>query len=147
MDYKEEIDIFEQYLKQNGLKYSKQRVDIMAIFLAGEHHMTAEDLYRAVNRVNSKIGIATIYRTLNLLCKSGLCREIKLDDGVSRYEHLHDHAHHDHLICLSCRKLIEVYSPGIEELQEHLAKENGFQLKYHKLEMYGVCKSCRSDPI
>ena len=90
-----------------------------------------------------EIGIATVYRTLKLLKESGLCKEIRLDDGVTRYEHLYKHDHHDHLICSECGDLIEVLDPEIETLQKKLAKKHGFRIDSHKLEIYGTCRECR----
>jgi Fur family ferric uptake transcriptional regulator len=97
-----------------------------------------------VKKKNPSIGTATIYRTLKLLRESGLCRELKLDDDTKRYEHLYGHEHHDHIICTSCGRLVEVLEPEIEKLQEKLAKTHGFLIKNHKLEMYGLCKRCSS---
>ena len=81
---------------------------------------------------------------MKLLSEAGLCRELQLEDGTTRYEHLYNHKHHDHLICTKCGKFIEIESPQIEALQEKLAKENGFVLLKHRLELYGICSTCNN---
>ena len=114
-------------------------------FLKTEKHLTADELHRLIQKRVPSIGIATVYRTLKLLKECGLSREIRLDDGVTRYEHLYNHEHHDHLICSECGRLVEVFDPEIEKLQEKLAKKHNFKISSHKLEIYGLCSKCRGN--
>ena len=144
MAFEEEQKIFDDYVRNKGLKQSGQRKDILLTFLKTEKHLTADELYRLVKRKNSAIGTATVYRTLKLLSESGLCREFRLDDGTARYEHLYGHDHHDHLICTSCGGFEEVLDPEIEKLQEKLARKHGFKISNHKMEIYGTCRKCRN---
>jgi Fur family ferric uptake transcriptional regulator len=142
MAFEEEEKIFDDFLRTRGLKHSEQRRDILKTFLETEKHLKADELDELVKKVNPSIGRSTVYRTLKLFRESGLCRELKLDDGTSRYEHLYGHEHHDHLICKSCGNLHEVYDHEIERLQENLAKKHGFMITSHKLVMYGICSKC-----
>ena len=144
MKNKKEIDLFEDYIRSKNLRQSEQRIQVLEVFLKSEKHLTADELYRMVKKKNPSIGTATVYRTLKVLRESGLCRELKLDDGTTRYEHLYGHKHHDHLVCTHCGSLVEVVDPEIEKMQIKLAKAHGFYIKSHKLEMYGICKRCRS---
>ena len=144
MPYEKEGKIFEGYIRKKNLKHSEQRMQILQIFLRTERHLTADELYRIVKKKFPTIGYATIYRTLKLLCACGICGELRLEDGTTRYEHLYGHEHHDHLICIKCGTFVEVMSPEIEVLQEKLTKERGFILKRHRLQMYGICKRCKS---
>lgn len=144
MSFNEEERIFDDFVKSKGLKNSEQRRDILRAFLGTEKHLTVDELHKLVKKKYLSIGTATVYRTLKLLRESGLCREFKLDDGASRYEHLYGHKHHDHLVCESRGRLIEVFNPEIERLQEKLAKSHGFKITSHKLEIYGVCNNCRN---
>lgn len=137
-----EIDIFTNYLNDKGQKLTSQRKTILNVFLNSAHHISAEELYDMLKQDNPAIGLATVYRTLKLLCECGLAIEIRLSDGITRYEHLFNHEHHDHLICLQCGKIIEVVEPGIEELQQKLAQKNGFMVLNHRMELYGICKEC-----
>jgi Fur family ferric uptake transcriptional regulator len=147
MPYKKEQEVFEDYIRSKGLKHTGQRMEILENFLKTERHLTADELYRMVTKKNPSIGYATIYRTVKLLCECGLCRELRLEDGITRYEHLYGHEHHDHLICVNCGTFIEVMDPEIEKLQERLAKQKGFILKRYRLEMYGICKGCRKQDV
>jgi Fur family ferric uptake transcriptional regulator len=144
MAFEEEQKIFNDYVQSRGLKQSGQRKDILLTFLKTEKHLTADELYRLVKKRNPSIGTATVYRTLKLLRESGLCREFRLDDGTTRYEHLYNHKHHDHLICSICGSLVEVLDPEIEKLQDKLAKAHGFTVSRHKMEIYGICRKCRN---
>lgn len=140
---REEEKIFEDYLVTKNLKQSEQRKEISHIFLNVDKHLTANELYRIVQKKYPKVGYATIYRTLRLLCESGLCRELKFEDGTARYEHLYGHRHHDHLICTKCGRFVEVVDSEIERLQEKLAKQHGFYPERHRMELYGVCRKCK----
>ncbi len=144
MAYEEEEKIFDDFVKKKGLKHSDQRRGILRQFLKTERHLTADELYRLVKKKNPAIGFATIYRTLKLLCECGLSRELKLENGSLRYEHLYGHEHHDHLVCMKCGNFIEVMNLEIEKLQERLAKKEGFMLQGHKLLLYGICRECKS---
>ena len=143
MAFEEENKIFDQYVRSKGLKQSSQRKEVLWTFLKTEKHLTADELHRLVKKKIPAIGIATVYRTLKLLKESGLGREIKLEDGITRYEHLYNHEHHDHLVCSGCGSLTEVLDPEIEKLQDKLARKHGFKIDSHKLEIYGTCKQCR----
>ena len=135
--------MFENYLASENLKHSRQRSDILHIFLNIDRHVTAEELYRVVRRRYPGIGYATVYRTLKLLADCGLCRELKFDRGAARYEHLYDHKHHDHLICTKCGVMVEIIEPGIEDMQTKIFARYGFHPERHKMELYGVCRKCR----
>jgi Fur family ferric uptake transcriptional regulator len=140
---REEEKIFEDYLATKNLKQSEQRKEILHIFLNIDKHLTANELYRIVQKKYPKVGYATIYRTLRLLRESGLCRELKFEDGTARHEHLYGHQHHDHLICTKCGRFVEVVDSEIERLQEKLAKQHGFYPERHRMELYGVCRKCK----
>lgn len=137
-----ESQILMNYLKEKNLKITGQRKLILDAFLNNESHISAEELYDQLKRENPGIGLATIYRTLKLLSECGLANELHFSNGVTRYEHLFGHEHHDHLICLNCGKYVEVVDPAIEELQAQLAQKNNFQVLRHRMELYGICQEC-----
>jgi Fur family ferric uptake transcriptional regulator len=134
---------FERYLERSGLRATAQRSLILDVFLKTERHLTAEELYRLVSRKDPSVGQATVYRTLRLLVDSGVAREVDFGDGMARYEHGFGHEHHDHLICIRCRKSIEVMDGRIEKLQERLAAGHGFTLTGHTMDLFGLCRECR----
>ncbi|NLY75821.1 MAG: transcriptional repressor [Firmicutes bacterium] len=137
-----ELDIFINHLNNKGQKLTSQRKIILNAFLNSEHHVSTEELYDTLKQDYPAIGLATVYRTLKLLCECGLAIELRLSDGIVRYEHLFNHDHHDHLVCMRCGKIIEVVEPEIEELQEKLARDHGFSVIYHQMELYGICREC-----
>lgn len=143
MPFEKEREILANYIRSKNMKRSEQRQLILDVFLKTEKHLAAEELYELVKKKNPSVGYATIYRTMKLFSEAGLCRELQVEDGVTRYEHLYNHAHHDHLICTECGKFIEIVSPEIEALQEKIAKKSGFKLERHRLELYGICRDCR----
>jgi len=137
-----EIVLFREGLRKSRLRATPQRFKVLESFLKTEKHVTCDELYRIVWRLNPEIGYATVYRTLKLIQKSGLAREVDFGDRVSRLEHEYGHQHHDHLICLKCGKFLEVYDPEIEALQEKLAKKKNFTPVRHKMEIFGYCLKC-----
>ena len=140
---KNEKQIFEDFLRKKGLRDTPQRWLILDEFLKREQHTTTEELYDIVKQRDKTIGQATVYRTLKLLCEAGLAQEVDFGDGVMRYEHLYGHAHHDHLVCQGCGKTAEVVDTVIEELQQRLSAQYGFQLTGHEMYLYGLCEKCR----
>lgn len=142
MNISKEEDILYEYLKNKDLKLTGQRKIILDAFLGIESHITAEELYDIIKKNNPEIGVATVYRTLKILCEAGLANEVKFGDKVAHYEHLFDHEHHDHLICIQCGKYTEVCDPEIEELQQKLADRNHFKVLRHRMELYGICADC-----
>lgn len=136
------IQFFQQYISEHGLKNTPQRLRIVETFMAAEGHLSTEELYASVKTLDSSVGQATVYRTMKLLCDSGLAREVQFGDGVSRYEQRLGSEHHDHLICERCGLTIEVVDEDIENLQEALARRHGFTPTRHHLYLYGICPTC-----
>ena len=141
MKYETERESLANYLDGMGLKHTKQRDVILVAFLESAEHVSAEQLYQEVRKRSPGIGYTTVYRTLKLLVDAGLAQERRFDDGLTRYEI--EHAHHDHLVCLKCGKIIEFESELIEDTQEKIAVEYGFKVLRHRHELYGHCLSCQ----
>jgi len=137
-----EMQVFLDYLRENNLKLTPHRELILETFLDNEGHRSVEDIYRTVRKVDPHVGYTTVYRTMKLLGECGLARELDLADGITRYEHLFNHEHHDHMICMECGKSIEFYNPEIESLQDAASEQLGFKVVDHKFQIYGVCKEC-----
>ncbi|OGW19446.1 MAG: transcriptional repressor [Nitrospirae bacterium GWC1_57_7] len=132
-----------EYLSEQGLKSTHQRDEILGVFVDAGRHVSAEELYERVKKVNARIGFATVYRTLRLLTDAGLAQERRFDDGFTRYEYNASDGHHDHLICTSCGRIIEFENERIEQLQSDVARSKDFEVRSHKLELYGLCSECR----
>jgi Fur family ferric uptake transcriptional regulator len=137
-----ELEVFRKYLDEHGLKQTAPRRLILQTFLAGEGHRSVEDIHRQVRGRDPRVGYTTVYRTMKLLSDSGLAREIDLSDGMTRYEHLYNHAHHDHMICTACGRSVEFFNPEIEKVQDEASAELGFRVVDHRLQIYGTCCDC-----
>jgi Fur family ferric uptake transcriptional regulator len=140
-------DRLNTYMARKGLRSTAQRRLVTDVFFRSSAHLSIEELLSQVRRKDPKVGYATVYRTLKLLKESGLAYERHFEDGVSRYEVAHVDEHHDHLICLECGLIVEFEDERIEELQDELARQHGFELERHKHELYGICRKCRSSAL
>ena len=140
---KEPKTAFKNYLRQKGIRRSKQRDQILNVFLNVKGHVTSDEIYSLVRKRYPRVGYATVYRAMKVISEAGIADGINFGDGATRYEPMYRHKHHDHLVCLKCGKFLEVVSPQIERLQEQMAKRHGFVMTSHRLLMYGTCKECR----
>jgi Fur family ferric uptake transcriptional regulator len=135
---------FDRYSRAMNLRQSGPRSVILEVFLATESHLTADELCALVRKKDPRIGSATVYRTLKILCESGLAEEFtEAPGGKSLFEHKFGHEHHDHLVCLKCGRLIEIRNSEIERLQAKAAREHGFTTVRHTLAIHGYCRDCR----
>ncbi len=139
----EEIDVLEEYISENNLKITKQRRIVLKVFLESKDHVSVEELYNKVLKAEPKIGLATVYRTLALLTKSGLALEMDFGDGQKRYESSYRSVHHDHMVCTECGKILEFHHPLIEKYQDEVAEQNNFKITSHKLDLFGLCENCK----
>jgi len=137
-----ETNQFKTRIFGEGLKATKQREEILHIFLKSPGHKNLSQIYGQVAKVNPKIGYATVYRTLKLLTRLGLATQRKFADGETRYEPTSEGGHHDHLICLGCGKIIEFEDKPLETLQDGIAQRYRFTIFNHRMELYGQCADC-----
>lgn len=120
-----------------GLRMTEQRRVIAAVLQESSDHPDVEELYARASARDSGISLATVYRTVKLFEEAGILDKLEFGDGRARYEDA-EREHHDHLIDINSGQVIEFVDPEIEELQERIAAKLGYQLKGHKLELYGV---------
>lgn len=139
----EQKERLKTFMKQKGFKSTRQRDIIASEFFKCEDHITAEGLYKIINKRHKEIGSTTVYRTLKLLAVSGLATSRVFADQLTRYEPVSEDEHHDHLICLDCGSIIEFEDPKLERLQERIASDFGFSIVDHKVEFYGYCRNCK----
>jgi Fur family ferric uptake transcriptional regulator len=137
------MQVLTEYLREKNLKITPHRELILEIFLDQEGHRSVEDIYKSVKQQDPRVGYTTVYRTMKLLTECGLAREIDLADGITRYEHLFNHEHHDHMICMECGISIEFLNPEIEAIQDVASRQLGFKVADHKLQIYGLCRKCQ----
>ncbi|QCI98940.1 Fur family transcriptional regulator [Agrobacterium larrymoorei] len=127
----------EELCAERGMRMTDQRRVIARVLQESEDHPDVEELYRRSSAVDPKISISTVYRTVKLFEDTGIIERHDFRDGRSRYETVPEE-HHDHLIDLKNGVVIEFRSAEIEALQEKIAREHGFKLVDHRLELYGV---------
>ena len=139
-----EMQVLTEFLRERNLKVTPHRELILDTFLGQEGHHSVEDIYRSVKQLDPRVGYTTVYRTMKILAECGLAREIDLADGITRYEHLFNHEHHDHMICMECGTSIEFFNPEIEAIQDAASRQLGFKVADHKLQIYGLCRKCQA---
>ena len=122
-----------------GVKLTDQRKIIAKVMSESNDHPDVDELYKRVLKIDSKISIATVYRTVKLFEESGILTKHEFKGGKARYEELNE-SHHDHLIDIKSGEIIEFVDQEIENLQKKVAEKYGYDLIDHKLELYGVKK-------
>ena len=142
--YEKLLEKFKGILKNNSLKFTKQRELILKFLYKNEGHYTPEEIYMQFKREypDINIGIATIYRTLTLLEESSIASSISFGVQGKKYE-LGLKKHHDHLICTHCGEIIEFYDDTIEERQKEIAKKFNFNMTDHTMKIIGLCENCQ----
>ncbi len=120
-----------------GLRMTGQRRVIAQVLEQSDDHPDVEELYARASAIDAGISIATVYRTVKLFEEAGILERLEFGDGRARYEDA-ERDHHDHLIDLQTGEVIEFVDPEIEELQERIAAKLGYDLRGHRLELYGV---------
>ncbi len=133
------------YMRSKGLKLTRQRETILRAFLDGQKHVAIDELLHQTRELHAGIGHATVYRTMRLFVDAGIATEHSFGEGPAQYEPTHpgDDDHHDHLICTVCSRIIEFENEEIESLQERVARQHGFLLTNHSMQLFGVCPDCQ----
>ncbi len=133
-------ETIEQKCIAKGVKLTEQRKIIAKVMSEATDHPDVDELYTRVSKIDSKISIATVYRTVKLFEESGIVAKHDFKGGKARYEELSE-SHHDHLIDVKTGEIIEFVDEEIEKLQKKVAEKYGYELVDHKLELYGVKKN------
>lgn len=140
------MESLKEKLKEKGYKLTPQRRATLDVIIDNRgKHLNTEEIYDLVKEKCPDIGLATVYRTLQLLDEMQVILKINLDDGCSRYEfntHEDDHQHH-HLICQNCGGVTEVEIDLLEHLEEEIERSHDFQINDHKVKFFGICSKCK----
>lgn len=138
------LEKFQTLLKENSLKFTKQRELVLKFLYENDGHFTPEDIYTLLKEQYPEvnIGIATVYRTLTLLETSQIASSISFGVQGKKYE-LGLKKHHDHLICTMCGDIIEFFDESIENRQEEIAKKFNFHMTDHTMKIIGLCENCQ----
>jgi Fur family ferric uptake transcriptional regulator len=132
-------------LRAKEYKLTPQREKILRVMLENqEQHLSAEDVYTLVKKKSPDVGLATVYRTLELFLDNDIIHSVDFGDGRKRYEYgnKEEGHHHHHAICIKCGKIIEINDDLLEELENQVYKEHGFKVSNHELKIIGYCKEC-----
>jgi Fur family ferric uptake transcriptional regulator len=143
-----EKEAFKRALNQKGLKLTIQRELVLNVLQESiSHHLTAEEIYNKVKVMNPDIGLATVYRTIQLLSQLKYIDKLNLNDGYIRYEISKQnelHRHH-HLICEKCGQVIEVQDDLLDSIETKVNQKYDFIVTDHVVKFYGICKACQKD--
>ncbi|MEG0641934.1 MAG: Fur family transcriptional regulator [Clostridium sp.] len=141
----EEYNKLKEQMKLQGYKLTPQRRAVLDVVVEHEgKHLSTEEVYDIVKKGCPEIGLATVYRTLQLLEKIGVVCKLNFDDGCNRYELVHSneiHQHH-HLICKLCCSVEEVEDMLLESLEEKVETKYSFKITNHEVKFYGICNKC-----
>ena len=132
------MEEFRRYLREHSLPVTSQREQVAEVVLEAGGHLSVEDIEQQLRQRGLRIGKATVYRTLDILAKSGMISERDFGEGFRRYERVPGHPHHEHLICVRCGKVVEFTNERLERLKSLIAEEYGFQHHHHRLDIYGL---------
>lgn len=144
-------DRFKTLLKEKGLKVTNQRIEILeALEDRPDEHLTAEEIYELVKVKDPDIGLATVYRTIQLLAELNLIDKLNLGDGFIRYEigRQNDDGkthHHHHLVCLNCGNVLTFQDDLLEALEDRIGETMGFEVIDHEVKLLGYCSECKTE--
>ncbi|TWH48901.1 Fur family transcriptional regulator [Sporomusa sp. KB1] len=141
-----DLSSLRQKFKDRDYKLTPQRQFILQVFIDNrDKHLSAEDVHNIVRQQANDIGLATVYRTLELLSELEILQKIDFGDGRSRYEinETNRPHHHHHLICLTCGRVIEFADDLMEDLENIIAQNSNFSIVDHQVKFYGYCQECR----
>ncbi|MEJ2671024.1 MAG: transcriptional repressor [Deltaproteobacteria bacterium] len=142
---KSEIQVFREYIRRRSLRRTRKREEILREMFAIHGHFDVDELHRRLKNKGSKVSKASIYRALPLFIDCGLIREVDFKDGHWHYEHIYGHANHSHLRCLGCGEVLEFEEPGLSLVEQQLAREYGYLIKGHQLQVHGYCVTCQEE--
>jgi Fur family ferric uptake transcriptional regulator len=138
-----EIERFQEFLRGQNLKLTGERVALVREIFSTHYHFDADELLFKMKEKNVKISRATIYRTLELLVKSGMVRRVHLGEDHYHYESVGPDSHHDHLVCTTCGDVVEFHDDELEQRQIEICAHYKFEPTFHNLQILGVCNRCR----
>ncbi|HOA40671.1 MAG: Fur family transcriptional regulator [Halanaerobiales bacterium] len=138
------LERFTDMFRDNNYKLTAQRRDILDVLIDNSgKHFSAEELYAEVKKINPDIGLATVYRTLELMCQLGIAHQLDFDSNYKRYELNLEGGHHHHLICIDCGRIIEFNDQDLEDFEKRLEVDYEFRILDHHIKVYGQCKECQ----
>jgi len=136
------LEKFKSALKAENMKFTPQRLSILAEMVNNKEHRECEEIYLSLRNSGNNVSRATVYRTMDILVTHNFARKIDIGDGRGRYETKINHPHHDHMICIECSEITEFMNNKIEMLQDEVCDDNNFKLIRHIHQLFGICSKC-----
>ncbi|MGA7616050.1 MAG: Fur family transcriptional regulator [Thermoanaerobaculia bacterium] len=140
---KREMTRFQSFLAENGLKLTAERTALIEEIFSAHYHFEADELLFRMKEKGLKISRATVYRTLDLLVRSGLVRRVHLGEDHYHYEHVSSNSHHDHLVCTACGGVLEFHDAELQQRQREICARRKFTPTFLNLQILGICDACR----
>ena len=137
------LERFRRHLRDHRLPVTRQRDDVAATLFASPEHLTAEALHRKLSEQGARVGVATVYRVLDLLNRAGVVRVHEFGDGSRRYEGATPQGSHGHLVCVQCGGVEEFTNERMERMLPIIADEHHFRYERHRVELHGTCRACQ----
>lgn len=128
-------------LKASGVRITPQRHAVLEYLLTSQTHPTADEVYKALKGQFPSMSVATVYNNLRVLKEVGLVRELTYGDDSSRFDS--NMTDHYHIMCNSCGKIVDFHYPPLDEVESLAEKVTGFDVSYHRMELYGLCEDCQ----
>lgn len=145
--FEDVVERFRVFLAGKGLRYTRERAELLSAISDAPRHFEAEDLIRTVSERSGRVSRATIYRTLGLLEECGVLRKSLFGHNRHFYESVVGRHHHDHLVCIRCGQIREFEEDKIEDLQDEICRRFGYAIVDHVHEIFGICTDCqRKEP-
>lgn len=141
-------NVFREYLRDRGLKYTEERQAILRAVMKNDEHFEAEQLLLDMRQAGHRVGKATIYRSLKILVACGIVKEVHFSNKQVHYEHTYGQDPHDHMVCRRCGRIIEFDAAEVTRLRTLIAAEHRFHALSHRFAIMGLCEACvRACPV
>lgn len=135
-------NVFREFLRDRGLKYTGERERILQAVMQTDEHFEAEQLLRIMWQESKRVGKATVYRTLKLLVECGIVKEVHFSNKQVHYEHTYGQDPHDHMVCRRCGRIVEFDAGDVVRLRTVIAADHRFHAFSHRFQILGLCEAC-----
>lgn len=141
-------NVFREYLRDRGLKYTEERQAILRAVMKNDEHFEAEQLLLDMRQAGHRVGKATIYRSLKILVACGIVKEVHFSNKQVHYEHTYGQDPHDHMVCRRCGRIVEFDAAEVTRLRTLIAAQHQFHALSHRFAIMGLCEACvRACPV